>query len=135
MGGVHELAKTDTWPAAWERLRRQVYLRQRRHRAGEWDYRLSGETSGCIGSLSQRVNHDLFEIAKTVGKGLVKPPKAINHLWLAGATTVCLPPDDPRLDEIHEPYCHSGIFLAPVIRGFSMVYFSLSRASYRRTDW
>ena len=40
MGGVHELAKTTTWPAAWGRLRRQVYLRQRRHRAGEWDYRL-----------------------------------------------------------------------------------------------
>ena len=40
MGGVHELAKTTTWPAAWGRIRRQVYLRQRRHRAGEWDYRL-----------------------------------------------------------------------------------------------
>jgi hypothetical protein len=79
------------------------------------------------------VNTDLFEVASLQKRIRVKPPETLKHLWCAGASTVCLHPDSPRLAELHEPHSRSGFLLAPVVRGFPTVYFSQIRQ--RRNDW
>ena len=40
MGDVHRMTGTETWPEAFDRIRRQIWNRQRRARPGCWDYRL-----------------------------------------------------------------------------------------------
>jgi hypothetical protein len=100
---------------------------------GDWNYRIFVDPAKRIACMTPQVNADLFEIATLMRKGRIKPPDTLKHLWCAGASTVCLHPDSTRLEELHEPYSRSGMFLAPVIRGFTMVYFS--QISHRSKDW
>lgn len=53
----------------------------------------------------------------------VNIPEKINHIRLFGVRTVVLPPDSPELTKLHEPWSRSGILLAPVVLGFSTVYY------------
>lgn len=99
----------------------------------DWDYRICIDKTRQIGKLTQQVNTDLFAIGRKQGWGEVRLPETLKNLWCAGATTVCLPPDSPHLEKLHEPYSRSGFFLAPVIRGFPVVYFS--RPRQKRNDW
>ena len=100
---------------------------------GDWDYRICVDPTRRIGRLTPQVNTDLFEVASLQKRIRVKPPETLKHLWCAGASTVCLHPDSPRLAELHEPHSRSGFLLAPVVRGFPTVYFSQIRQ--RRNDW
>lgn len=93
---------------------------------GDWDYRVCTPGVGAVCQLSQTVNHDLFEVAKRIGNPKGAPPAHIKYLWVTGSTTVCLPADDPRLAELHEPHATSGFFLAPIVRGLVPVYFRTS---------
>lgn len=90
---------------------------------GDHVYRIQQDDERSIGMLSQQVNYDLFAIAKCCKVSNGKPPPKIPHLHMAGVTTVAVSADDPRLDELHEPYATSGFFLAPIVRGFASVYF------------
>lgn len=101
--------------------------------AGDWAYRLTVNETMRIGCLTQQVNTDLFEVAKRLQLGQVRPPSNLKYLWLAGVSTTSLAPDDPRLDELHEPYSRTGLFLTPIIRGFPMVFFTQTRQ--QRNDW
>jgi hypothetical protein len=68
------------------------------------------------------VNADLFSIGNEIdpSHGL-KPPPMIPHLYLVGCRTVVLPPDDPQLSRLVEPWASRGFFLAPVIKGLVKV--------------
>jgi hypothetical protein len=101
--------------------------------AGDWAYRLTVNETMRIGCLTQQVNTDLFEVAKRLKLGRVRPPSNLKYLWLAGVGTTSLAPDDPRLDELHEPYSRTGLFLTPIIRGFPQVFFTQTRQ--QRNDW
>lgn len=78
-----------------------------------------------IGALAQHVNHDLFAIGKAVGCSLnrknLRPSETIRHLYVVGARTVAIGEDDPRADELPDGRRISGMFIVPVIRGFSQI--------------
>jgi hypothetical protein len=77
---------------------------------------------GYLCQLDDHVNADLFSIGNEIdpSHGL-KPPPMIPHLYLVGCRTVVLPPDDPQLSRLVEPWASRGIFLAPVIKGLVKV--------------
>ena len=91
-------------------------------------YRLREDGQGqCLAVLSQSVNSDLFAIADAVqaelGGSRRRPPDAIRHLHMAGVRTVVLPADSLDCEALHEPWRSTGIMLAPLILGYSTVYF------------
>lgn len=68
------------------------------------------------------VNADLFSICNEIDPSRrLKPPPMIPHLYLVGCRTVVLPPDDPQLSRLVEPWASRGFFLAPVIKGLVKV--------------
>ena len=102
-------------------------------RSEEFSYRLKKEGQGpCLAVLSQFVNADLFKIAKDVQEQLggrrLRPPNVIRHLRVIGMRTIVLPPDAPECDLLREPWASSGILLAPLVIGYTTIYFP----SFRR---
>jgi hypothetical protein len=90
---------------------------------GDWGYRIGLDAIRRVGMLTPALNGDLFAIlAGSKWHRGRKPPSLIQGIWCCGATTVCLPPDDPRLAELHPPHCESGFLLAPVVRGFVSIH-------------
>lgn len=93
-----------------------------------WSYELTFKGGDeVIGRLSQAVNHDLFELARM--KGWHRPPKHVPHLYMFGVTTVGAPPD--RCEGLQWPYAQSGIFLAPVVKGYTQLFRSRKRTKGR----
>ena len=74
-----------------------------------------------IGSLNKKVGSDLFTIAEKIGNQL-KPSPKIKHLRMIGVTTVVIP--EGQRDSLNLPWRQSGFLLAPVITGFTTVYFN-----------
>ena len=82
----------------------------------------------CLAVLSKSVNADLFVIANAVqarlrGRRRRRPPGTIQHLHVQGVRTIVLPPDAPECEALHEPWRSSGIMLAPLILGYSTMFF------------
>ncbi|MCA9642755.1 MAG: ATP-dependent helicase [Myxococcales bacterium] len=77
-----------------------------------------------LGALAKSVNDDLFAIGKRLAKGKAKlrPAMQLRHLYVAAVTTVSLP-DDANVD-LPYPFATSRMFLAPVIRGYTTVFFN-----------
>lgn len=78
-----------------------------------------------IARFGEGVKGDIFEIAKRSHhffKRKLKAGFSVKHLWMVGVRTVVLPHDHPELDRLHRPYCDSGMFLAPVVKGFTQIY-------------
>ena len=98
----------------------------------KFSYRLRKEGQGpCLAVLSQSVNADLFKIAKDVqeqvGGRELRPPNVIRHLRVIGIRTIVLPPDAPECDLLREPWASSGILVAPLVIGYTTIYFPLFR--------
>ena len=101
-------------------------------RSEEFSYRLKKEGQGpCLAVLSQFVNADLFKIAKDVQEQVegrrLRPPNVIRHLHVIGIRTIVLPPDAPECDLLREPWASSGILLAPLVIGYTTIYFPFFR--------
>ena len=97
-------------------------------RSSRFAFRLREDGKGqCLAVLSQDVNTDLFAVADAVqaklGGNRRRPPDTIRHLHVQGIRTIVLPPDAPECEALHEPWGSSGIMLAPLILGYSMVFF------------
>ncbi len=93
--------------------------------ARPWPYILSAaDDKTTWGALSQRVNHDLLALRKEfpAGERLV-PPNQIRHIHLIGVRTVVLSEGDARLASLHEPWATTGVFLAPVVKALTKVFF------------
>ncbi len=99
---------------------------------GDFIYRIQTEDERSIGMFSKQLNTDLFSVATCCKIFNGKPPPKIHHLRMTGVTTVAVDADDPRLPELHEPYASSGLFLAPIVRGFSTIYFFTRRSGGQR---
>ena len=88
------------------------------------------------GRAFKTVNADLFTVARAVqektGGPQRRPPDAFRHLHVYGIRTVVLPPDSPEAETLHDPWRSSGIILAPLILGYTTVYFPLKRTRRRR---
>ncbi|MDW9652910.1 AAA family ATPase [Sinorhizobium meliloti] len=101
-------------------------------RASSFIYRISAVNGGASwGAFSQWLNGDLFKIAEAVrarhGRGRRRPPDYFLHLYLTGVRTIVLRPDDPELEQLHEPWRTSGIMLAPMVHGFVTTLFPFRR--------
>jgi hypothetical protein len=76
-----------------------------------------------VGQLDERVNSDLWEIARERGKGQrLMPPSLIPWLRMLAVRTICIGDDyDERL---RPPYRESRFFLAPVVHGYPTLSFT-----------
>lgn len=99
----------------------------------DWDhyrYRLfvggseqSAPDSIAVGQLDERVNSDLWEIARERGKGArLMPPSFIPWLRMLAVRTICI--GDDYDERIRPPYRESRFFLAPVIHGYPTLSFT-----------
>ena len=100
----------------------------RNAKSNKFAYRLreKGKPGQCLAVLSERVNKDLFEIAKVVESrvdGNLRLPDSIWHLSLLGVRTIVVPPDAPEIERLHEPWGTSGILLAPLAIGYTTLFF------------
>jgi hypothetical protein len=94
----------------------------------EYAYRIQDpESNTLIAAFSDRFNQDLWKLvphaAKKKGWSRAKPPEKIPHLRLLGARTVVLAPDSPELSLLHEPWASTGFLLAPLVLGYTKVWF------------
>jgi hypothetical protein len=101
-------------------------------RSSNFIYRIRAAVGGAFwGEFSLRLNGDLFKIAEAVrarhGGGLRRPPDYFVHLYLTGVRTIVLRPDDPELEQLHEPWRTSGIMLVPMVHGFVTTFFPFRR--------
>jgi len=84
--------------------------------------------SNPIGFMSRQFMSDIEDVAKEIyaargKKRLVSIPRKIEHIRLFGVRTVVLPPNSPECTHLFEPWSTSGIMLAPVILGFSTIFY------------
>ena len=89
-------------------------------------YRLRENKHGqCLAVLSRVVTDDLCTVVNAVEKKLrlnnMSPPDNIPCLYACGVRTVVVPMDTSAGDTLHEPWRSSGIMLAPLALGYSMV--------------
>jgi len=78
----------------------------------------------ALGALTQSVNKDLFKIAEQIDTTTKrKPPNKLFHVTLSGVRTFAVTDDNPRIAELCEPWATTGIFLVPVIRALTMIWF------------
>ena len=101
-------------------------------RATRFVYRLSESVQGpCLAVLSQYVNRDLFAVANAVQErldgGRRRTPDTIRHLYVRGVRTLVLAPEAPECETLYEPWRSSGIMLAPLVLGYSRVFFPYRR--------
>lgn len=104
------------------------------HKESNHPYRIMAEDGSCIGTFSQKVNDDMFRIGEkiqnTPSMSKIRPPDAIEHLFIFGLRTIVIPPDSHEADLLHPPWSQSGIMLAPVVIGYPTVYFKNFRGRY-----
>ena len=132
VAGRRYFAATDAVYASQTRIRRladePVPLVAESDRETDFAYRLKEVGQGqCLAVLSKSVNSDLFLVADAVRAklrgGRRRPPDTIRHLHVHGVRTVVLPPDAPETETLHEPWRGSGIMLAPLVLGYTTVFF------------
>ena len=87
------------------------------------DGSLDGVAKGTeIGRLSDAFRADLRKIWSSVNtSGKLRPTSRINHVYLAGVTSVAL--SDSERGSVLPPFSTSGFALAPVVKGFPSVRF------------
>jgi hypothetical protein len=93
----------------------------------QWRYRLSQRDGAHLCYLNVTIGYDLFSVAKFVDQlvklGRTRPPRQLRHLRLFGVRTIAVAPDDPLRAQLHAPWRDSGVIAAPMLMGYSMVYF------------
>jgi SAM-dependent methyltransferase len=86
------------------------------------------DAPGPLAVMSTDFTGDLWHIAHEVASsrngGNLRPREEIRHCYLAAVGTAVLSEDDPRVNELHEPWGLTGVYLTPVIFGFTNVYFT-----------
>ncbi|MBX3016857.1 MAG: ATP-dependent helicase [Bdellovibrionaceae bacterium] len=96
---------------------------------GDYDYRLQirpdGENSWFFaGRFHQSLNMDLFQIGRRLRQEIrLKPWNEIKNLQFFGLRTVVFAEDSAHLEKMSGNYAASGMFVAPVIRGYTKVFF------------
>ncbi|PSH68586.1 hypothetical protein CU102_12540 [Phyllobacterium brassicacearum] len=82
-----------------------------------WNLALKTRDNERVGVLSRKLKDDLTTIANM--SGTWPPPSYLPFIRSAGIRTIAVRPDDPRREQLHEPWCSSGFLLAPMLIGFS----------------
>lgn len=124
------LVGRSTFSTATDARKAQEYLAQNGTLTGlcafackEIGWNLAIETSDGIrvGALSDRVVSDLKEIANMCESW--PPPRALAHIRSLGLRSIVLRPEDPSLEQLHEPWRSSGFIMAPMLTGICLAKF------------
>ena len=95
----------------------------------EKKYLLNMDTDKApLGFLSRQFVKDVENLARELynkrGRSkYVGIPREIKHIRLFGVRTIVLQPGTSECDGLFEPWSTSGIMLAPVVLGFSTLYY------------
>lgn len=114
----------------WEHCLDHVRVIAEKSEETSWNYWLHAEDESCdwLGSLSKRVTSDFWPIADRVKEHHRRerawPGPTIRHLHMVGSESVVLGETDDMRAQLLEPWSRSGIYLVPVVSGFTNVYFS-----------
>jgi hypothetical protein len=100
----------------------------RADRASDFRYGLYHDDSRCLATLALTFNQELMRIGHSGSFGpndkKLHPTMTINNIHVIGTRTIVIPQDDPCLEQLREPFDRTGVFLAPLIIGFPVVYFN-----------
>jgi hypothetical protein len=102
----------------WRNSPVQRNLCARAVRQLDWDLVLEGAERVRLGVLGQQLKTDLRDISNVCNA--FPPPSFVPHLRSLGARTLVVPPGDPRLELLHEPWRTSGFLSGPLLIGFAM---------------
>jgi hypothetical protein len=133
-GDIDEIAQVSSasWPnendavssqaRLWSLAERTVRLVAERV-SGSNAYALIEEDGDgmALGFLSRSVVQDFWSIGKEIDGSGTSPAKRIGGINLIGVRTVAV---SAPLEELLEPYRHSGIWLVPVVAGVATVFFN-----------
>lgn len=87
----------------------------------DWDYALEDSDNQRLGMFSANFKSGLREVARQCDR--FPPPSFLPHLRSSGARTIAVGPEDPQLEQLHEPWKTSGFLLAPLLTGFAVTSF------------
>lgn len=98
----------------------------------DWRCGVGPDEARPVAWLSQNVNRDLFEIGERVRAELsidhsLRPSSGPKYLKFFGSSTLVLSADDPQRNSLYDPWATSGFVLAPVVHGFSVIYYQKKR--------
>lgn len=91
----------------------------------DWDFVLETSAGTRVGLLGPQLKSDLRQISRD--SHLWPQVSFIPHLRSLGARTLVIPPDDSRVEQLHEPWRTSGFLSAPLLIGFSSCYLGESK--------
>lgn len=95
----------------------------------DWNYRLfDPDTDVTIGWFTPRLKDDLWSIANVLAarRGTrLRPPTLVWHIKARGSGTIAIPPGDPQLEKLHEPWAQSGFLLVPRCASFTRAQFAV----------
>jgi hypothetical protein len=83
-----------------------------------WNFAIETADGVRIGALSEKIVSDLKEVAKRCDSW--PPPRALAYLRSIGLRSIALRPDDPKLEQLHEPWRSSGFVMAPMLIGICL---------------
>ncbi|MBO9695902.1 MAG: AAA family ATPase [Sphingopyxis sp.] len=110
-------------PGLDELAKRPLPIRCSAHlEEGSWVYRIRTEDGRPVGSLTNRVNNDLFEIAKRESRPLRRTTDRILNLFIMGFGTMILPPGESGISGLRPDAQASGFWLVPQIVGLPLVF-------------
>jgi hypothetical protein len=95
-----------------------------------WEYWIHAEDGSCdwLGSFSKSLTGDFFPIGDRVKERFSRkkayPGSTIRYLHMVGAESVVLSENDDLKLRLLAPWSSTGIYLIPVVSGFTNVYFN-----------
>ena len=115
-----EVSSNQDW--IWDNRSHHTSLRLEYRHSDKRNVVYSEEDHRELGTLQKGFGKDLFELGKRVGNGMALTPSGkIKHVRMVGVTTFVVPESERQ--GVHEPWSVSGFALAPVMSGFSPVYY------------
>jgi len=137
----YSLLMSDEWPDGddearkvqeylWEQCLAHVDVFSEKSADTGWIYWVHATDDSCdwLGSLSKSVTGDFFPIGDRVKERYDQkkalPGSTIRYLHMIGSETVVLRETDDLKSRLLDPWSKTGIYLVPVISGFTNVYFN-----------
>jgi hypothetical protein len=89
-------------------------------RGGEWR-RVLMDDHGDLAVCGDPYVQDLWRLTERLS-GPLRPPDSQRHLWVIDHTTVARDDDSADMNRLTKTFASSGFWIAPVIKGFSLVF-------------
>jgi hypothetical protein len=88
----------------------------------DWERIIRVEGGPTIAFCGPAFTRDLWELTNRFRRSGLRPPDRQQHLYVVDHTTVARDEDSADLNRLTGTFARSGFWVAPVLKGFSMVY-------------